>query len=263
MKTVYEASSGLEAHMILNLLQQQSIECRIEGEYLQGGVGELQAMNFVRVLVDESDYDKAMAVIKEWDATQIDKTEAYAPDSQSSGLGTGIFIGVLIGAGITFWAYNSPVTVGGIDYDNDGQLDEKYTYKDNRIVRVEIDRNLDGNTDAISYYDHKGIIHKTESDDDFDGTYETGYKYQRGNVLSQQSDTNQDGYMDYFAYFSNGLLSTVEIAGPDAYTPRKKQIYKMNKLVGAEFDSNGDGLYDLAYEYDYYEEIKNKTRAPQ
>jgi len=263
MKTVYEASSGLEAHMILNLLQQRGIDCRIEGEYLQGGVGELQAMNFVRVLVDESDYDKAMTVIEEWDATQIDNTEAYTPDSKSSGLGAGIFIGVLIGAGLTFWAYNSPVTVGGIDYNNDGQLDEKYTYKDNRIVRVETDRNLDSNTDSISYYNYKGLIHRTETDDDFDGTYETTYKYQRGNVLSQESDTDQDGHIDYFAYFSNGLLSVVEITGPESDSPRKKQLYKMNKLVGAEFDSNGDGLYDIAYEYDSYEEIKNKTRTRQ
>jgi hypothetical protein len=53
MRRVFEASSGLDAHMILNLLQQQGITGRIEGEYLQGGIGELQAMGFVRVLVSE------------------------------------------------------------------------------------------------------------------------------------------------------------------------------------------------------------------
>ncbi|MEN8226403.1 MAG: DUF2007 domain-containing protein, partial [Bacteroidota bacterium] len=42
MKCIFEASSGLEAHMISNLLQQDGIEARIDGEYLQGGVGELQ-----------------------------------------------------------------------------------------------------------------------------------------------------------------------------------------------------------------------------
>lgn len=48
MRSVFEASSGLEAHMILNLLDQRGISGRIEGEYLQGG-GELQAMGFVHV----------------------------------------------------------------------------------------------------------------------------------------------------------------------------------------------------------------------
>jgi len=259
MKTVFEASSGLEAHMIANLLQQQDIECRIDGEYLQGGVGELQAMNIVRVLVDESDCNKALAVINEWDSTRIDSSDAHTPTNRSSGTVTGILFGLLIGAGATFWAYNSPVTEAGIDHNNDGQLDEKYLYKDNRIFRVEIDRNLDGNTDAISYYNRKGMIYKSEADDNFDGIYETTYKYRRGNAHSQESDINQDGSIDYVAYFSNGLLTEIEITGPEPGSPRKKQIYKMNKLVAAEFDSNGDGFYDITYEYDYYEEIQKQN----
>jgi len=45
--------------MILDLLNQEGIEGRVEGEYLQGGVGELQAINIVRVVVGESDYSEA------------------------------------------------------------------------------------------------------------------------------------------------------------------------------------------------------------
>ena len=33
----------------------------------------------------------------------------------------------------------------------------------------------------------------------------------------------------------------------------------MNKLVNAEYDSNGDGEYEISYEYDFYEEIKSKS----
>jgi len=33
----------------------------------------------------------------------------------------------------------------------------------------------------------------------------------------------------------------------------------MNKLVGADFDSNGDGIYDIFYEYDFYGEAKRKS----
>jgi len=189
MKTVFEASSGLEAHMILNLLQQQGIDCRVDGEYLQGGVGELQAMNIVRVLVADSEYEKAQAVINEWDATQIDTVADQAPAGKSPGIGTGLLLGFMIGAGVTFWAYNSPVTHDGIDYNNDGQLDERWIYKDNRIYRVEFDRNLDGEVDAINYYSRKGLIYKSESDDDFDGVYETRYTYKRGNVQLQESDS--------------------------------------------------------------------------
>ena len=259
MKTVFEASSGLEAHMILNLLQQHGIDGKIEGEYLQGGVGELQAMNFVRVTVDEADYDRARTVIDDWDATQVESTVATTTANRVTGIGTGVIIGLLIGAGLTYWAYNSPVTVQGIDHNNDGRLDEQYVYRDDRIVRVETDRNLDSKTDTISHYNLKGLLYKTEADDDFDGVYETTYKYQRGNVHTQESDLNQDGHIDYLAWFDNGLLSEIIITGPDPDSPRKKQRYQMNKLVGAEYDADGDGVYDVSYEYDFFEEIKDRT----
>lgn len=260
MKTIFEASSGLEAYMILNLLQHEGIDCRVDGEYLQGGVGELQAMNIVRVLVDDTDYDKANIILKQWESTQIDNIDAGTSQIKGSRFAAGLLLGLLVGSAITIWAYNSPVTTDGIDYNKDGELDEKWTYKGKRIYRVETDRNLDGKVDSISFYNHKGLVYKSESDDNFDGTYETTYKYNRGNVESQESDINQDGKIDLFAYFENGLLSSVEITGPLLSSPRKMQIYEMNKLVNAEFDSDGDGLYDISYEYDFFEEIKNIAR---
>jgi hypothetical protein len=56
--------------MILNLLEQAGIRGRIDGEYLQGGVGELQAMNYVRVLVSERDVDEALNIIRDWESVQ-------------------------------------------------------------------------------------------------------------------------------------------------------------------------------------------------
>ena len=102
MKSVFEASTGLDAHMILNLLEQHGIPGRIEGEYLQGGVGELQAMGFVRVLVSDEDYAEAWKIINEWESIQP------APDNprpeQRPHSGTRIFFsGVIIGAGIMYW----------------------------------------------------------------------------------------------------------------------------------------------------------------
>ena len=56
--------------MVLNLLEQAGIAGRVDGEYLQGGIGELQAMNFVRVLVAEADYAAARKLISEWESVQ-------------------------------------------------------------------------------------------------------------------------------------------------------------------------------------------------
>jgi len=70
MNNVYEASTGLEAHMVMNLLQQEGIDAQIEGEYLQGGIGELQAINIVRVIVPEHSELAATKIITEWEKMQ-------------------------------------------------------------------------------------------------------------------------------------------------------------------------------------------------
>ena len=256
MKCIFEASSGLEAHMISNLLQQVGILARIDGEYLQGGVGELQAMGFVRVLVDDADYTNAQQVIKSWDSTQSEPTKRVEPKSKSSGIGIGLLLGLLIGVGATFIAYNTPVTLDGIDHNDDGKLDEKWTYRDNRIERAETDRNLDGSIDLISLFNRKGMVYKTETDENFDGIFETTITYKRGNPILQVIDTDQDGVIDNKSYFKNGVLTEIEILGPTSSSPKKKQQYNMSKLISSEFDSNGDGIYDKQYTYDYYEQIK-------
>jgi hypothetical protein len=259
MKSVFEASTGLEAHMILNLLQQEGIDGRVEGEYLQGGVGELSAINVVRVVVDEMNYKKARSIIADWESRQTDKSRIEKPMRKSSRAGLGFLLGLLVGIGSMYWAYNSPVTNEGVDHNRDGKLDEVWIYKDNRISRAEADRNIDGKMDLIHKYDRKGIIYGSEFDDNFDGFHETTYTYQNGNITLQESDLNQDGVVDYRAFYKNGLLDVNEILDPATKVPRKRQKYVMNKLSSAEYDSNGDGTFDVTYEYDYYEEVKSKS----
>ncbi|MCR4298425.1 MAG: DUF2007 domain-containing protein [Gallionella sp.] len=107
MRSVFEASTGLDAHMILNLLEQHGIPGRIEGEYLQGGVGELQAMGFVRVLVSEENYAGARKIINEWESIQP-AAEDSKPEARTSG-GIRIFVaGVIVGAGIMYWLLKVP-----------------------------------------------------------------------------------------------------------------------------------------------------------
>lgn len=88
--------------MILNLLEQYRISGRIEGEHLQGGMGELQAMGFVRVMVTEEDYEQARQIIREWEALQPpDEKHTPAPrDSMGIQL---FFAGIIIGAALMYW----------------------------------------------------------------------------------------------------------------------------------------------------------------
>ena len=68
MKSVYDAATNIEAHLVMHQLQQAGIEASIQGEFLQGGIGELAAAGNIRVMVDPKDEDEARVVIADWDA---------------------------------------------------------------------------------------------------------------------------------------------------------------------------------------------------
>jgi len=69
MKSVYDASNNIEAHLVMHQLQQAGIEATIQGEYLQGGIGELAAAGNIRVLVSSKDVNAAKQVIADWESS--------------------------------------------------------------------------------------------------------------------------------------------------------------------------------------------------
>lgn len=257
MKNVYEASTALDAYMILNLLEQEGISGRVDGEYLPGGVGELQAINLVRVMVNETDFEQARQVIREWEAIQVDREER--PPRSRSSQASGFVFGLVIGGGLVLWAYNTPVTKDGIDMNGDGVLDEVRFYRNNRLIRTEVDRNLDGEVDAVYYYDRREIPDRAKTDDNFDGIFETNLAYENGLTRSQDSDLNQDGHVDYRATYKYGNLEEVLILGEGQDSRKKRQTFRMGKLVTSDYDSDGDDNFDISYDYDYFEEISRKS----
>ena len=257
MKSVYEASTALDTHMILNLLEQEGIKGRVDGEYLPGAAGEIQAINLVRVMVDESDYEKAGQIINDWEAIEVDK-EGGKTKRPATGVSSFLF-GLVVGGGLILWVYNTPVTEDGIDMNGDGELDEKWIYRGNRISKTEVDRNFDRKVDIVYYFDRKGILKEAKYDDNFDGIYETEYKYKNGLTNTQSTDLNQDGNVDHKASFKYGDIYEFDILGEGGDLRTKRQKFQMGKLISAEFDSDGDGNFDIEYEYDYFEEVKTKS----
>ncbi len=54
--------------MVCNLLLHKGIvSAVVEGEYLQGGVGLLQAIDVVRVVVAAEEHSQAMQIIRDWE----------------------------------------------------------------------------------------------------------------------------------------------------------------------------------------------------
>ncbi|MCQ9374083.1 DUF2007 domain-containing protein [Methyloversatilis sp. XJ19-13] len=71
MKTLYEAASLVEAHLLKDLLAQEGVPAVIHGEFLQGGMGELPAAGLIRLMVDDHHYGAGRAVIERWEASPV------------------------------------------------------------------------------------------------------------------------------------------------------------------------------------------------
>ena len=75
MIIIYRAANSLDANMIKGLLEQHNISAYIQGEYLQGGVGELPATDLVTVSVHVEHQVEARKIIAEWEAASIIEEE--------------------------------------------------------------------------------------------------------------------------------------------------------------------------------------------
>lgn len=104
MKTVYRAANSVEGHMIQGLLEQAGLDARVDGDYLQGGAGELAPDGLIRVRVAQEQYDRARAIIDEWDARQVEETRYDTRPVRRSGGGTlsGVLIGFIAGV-VLMW----------------------------------------------------------------------------------------------------------------------------------------------------------------
>jgi hypothetical protein len=254
MKTVYEASSGLEAHMILNLLLQEGCEARVDGEFLQGGIGELQTLNLVRVRVSDADFEAARAIIAEWEARQPESDAVHPPRRRSSATALGFILGVVAGAAGMHWVYHAPLSRAGLAFDLDESLDGRRLQGSQHPARTTHDRDGDGRPDLQRHFDRSGLLWRSDADQDFDGVYETRDHYANGVRRLREADVDGDGAVDFRAHFRHGVLTETEILDPDNGLARKRQRYCKGKRVASGYDADGDGIMDVERVYDFFEE---------
>ena len=263
MKTLYEAANAIEAHMLVDLLQQEGIEATIQGEALQGAAGEIPATGLVRLLVAPERHAAARAIIDRWEATQVEPTPP-PPRSGRSSLWRGLLLGLVIGAGATYAAYRAPATTDGVDYDGDGLLDEKWTFSPNGMpLQMSLDRNLDKRVDYIARYDARGHLASAELDDNFDGVFETRQWLKNGNVEMSLSDSDGDGYPDLRTNFTHGVVDTVEYIDPAGGKPLRIEHLKLGILKFADVDTDMDGALDTRVTYTPRGEVASRAPLPK
>lgn len=70
MQIVYRAANLSDAHLIRQLMEAEGIPAFVQGEYLQGAVGELPANTEVLVRVPDERVDAARAVVDDWENSE-------------------------------------------------------------------------------------------------------------------------------------------------------------------------------------------------
>lgn len=89
------------------------------------------------------------------------------------------------------------------------------TYKNNRIVKIEDDRNFDGKVDLVQEY-ARGVLVREVRDDDFDGKPEAIKTFRpNGTLAIVERDPQERGYIDIVEYY--------DASGKLTNTPRTAQ----------------------------------------
>ncbi len=264
MQTIYNAANAVEAHMLRDLLVQEGLSPVIQGEHLQGAMGELPAAGLIRLEVPEPQYEQAREIIARWESAQPGET-VPAPQSNRRTSGLWYFVGgVLLGAGVLYALVRTPVSSDGIDINRDGVLDERWIYSARgTLVRMEVDRNLDGKIDHIVQYDERGLAQSAQSDDNFDGKFESTSTFRDGNVVTMQSDTNGDGFPDLVTHFIHGVQESVEHINPATGLPLRVEHFKLGILQHADLDTDKDGKLDTRVTYSPLAEEVSRGAIPR
>jgi hypothetical protein len=105
MKIVYDAHHALDAYVVKNLLETEGIAAFVQGEHLQGGVGELAAMDLVKVSVNDHDIPKARALIEAWESSQPADQDAPSEDSEGENNAFSMLLLGFIAGVLATWLY--------------------------------------------------------------------------------------------------------------------------------------------------------------
>ena len=70
MVNIYTARDSIEANIVKGMLEANGVPAYIAGEYLQGGIGELAALDFLHISVNDEDVDRAKKIIHRYETGQ-------------------------------------------------------------------------------------------------------------------------------------------------------------------------------------------------
>ena len=97
-----------------------------------------------------------------------------------------------------------------LDINMDGKIDVWRSYDEKeRLKKEAVDLDFDGRVDVVNIYDPEGKLVRKESDLQFDGKPDVFKYYEQGKLVRKEVDTNGDGRIDYYEYYEDGKIDRV------------------------------------------------------
>lgn len=258
MRDVYEAANALEAHMIAGMLGQLGIAAHVAGEHLQSAAGEVPMAGLVRLQVTDEDYERAREVIADWER-QLPPPEAGPAVARPRSPWPYALGGLLAGAALAGLLLGKEEG-RAFDYNGDGIPDEERFYVQDLIHRTEQDRNSDGQSDEVAYFDRRGFIQRVLSDNDFNGVFEGETTFANGQAVAWTLDYDQDGRVDSRGKLPTPALEYVEILDQDSGAVIRRSRWCMGRLQAELVDTDRDGRLDTANLYNPRGDIDRSNR---
>jgi len=278
MVNIYSSNNAIEANTIVSFLAEAGIDAEITGENASNMLGEKIEI-WIR---DDSAAQRAREIIKEALREASEEERKHMHDQQQgSSIWTGFFLGVLlmfILSSIAFALYKGSYLkrdyVNGRDTNNDGKEDAWQTFSDGRLIKWTADNNYDGKIDSWHYY-IDGIIDRGEYDENYDGKVDSWSEYSSNGLIKESlRDLNGDGFPDYWRHYNNSILESYstdnnfngkedewgsienglyvesDISFKEDRIIDKRIIYKYGNKTQALLDTDRDGVFDKAVNYD-------------
>ena len=252
MIVILDVANGVEAHMMVHLLQKSGIKAQINGKHLQEEAMELPATGNFRVSVNPQDADEGKRIVAGWESVKPTQAQEEEPKT-SAGKGTYFVAGAVVAALALFLLFRFPGTDEGFDHNGDGELDEIYYRQGDLISRIEHDRNRDGDIDLRWVYGYDGVLETMEADNDFNGRFEQTVQYEGGIPVVGRINSSGEGPRDIVNNYIAGVLTESQLYDPFTNIVKKVIYYDaFGRLVRSELDATGDGRLDLETTYDEF-----------
>jgi hypothetical protein len=269
MRQVYSPANVAEAHMLADLLAGEGIVAHVHGAALQGAVGDLPAGNLIQLMVADEDYDRARALLMQWERASSPEEPVAQPGKRFRFVAALVFllVGAFIGWSVKVGLDNSRFTIGettvALDQNRDGRDDVTWFYRfgSTNAYRAEFDSNHDGRADFIANYDEVGTPTEESSDDNFDGLFETRSIFRGGIRQRTEIDTDANRVPDTILHYEHGIVRREEITDHRYGWVVRINHYADLRLERSEIDLDRNRSLETVRVYDAFGEVVSETRA--